>query len=87
MAQNKDEIEKSLESTILAIQDRLPGLRLFQNIYNDDDDLDIVLQSRIVSAYQTFMDFCIRATKYYKGGGPRTYHTEGSIFRSISVNH
>lgn len=85
MAGNKNEIEKSLESAILAIRDRLPGLKLFQNIYNDEnDELDIVLQSRIVSAYQAFMDFCIRATKYYKNGGPRTYHTDSSIFRSIT---
>ena len=72
MAENKDKIEKGLASTVSSIQARLPGLRLYQHIYNENKELDIALQSRIVLAYQDFMDFCIMATKYYKSGGPRT---------------
>lgn len=54
-----------------ATKDRLPGLKLYQHIYNENHDLDISLQTKIVSAYQIFIDFCIMATKYYKSGGPR----------------
>lgn len=73
MASNKDRTEKLLASAIASIQDRLPGLKVYQNIYNEYDELDIVLQSRIVLAYQAFMEFCIVATKYYKSGGPSEY--------------
>ena len=68
-------MEQSLASAISSIQDRLPGLRLYQHIYNENNELDVALQSRIVSVYQGFMEFCIVATKYYKSGGPSKYHT------------
>lgn len=73
VAGNKNGIEKSLASTLSSIQDRLPGLKLYQNIYNENAELDIALQSRIVSAYRGFMHFCIAATKYYKSGGSRRW--------------
>ncbi len=73
MARNKDEIEERLASTISAIKDRLPGLKVYQHIYGGNHELDILLQDKIVSAYQGFIDFCIVATKYYKRGGPRKY--------------
>ena len=84
MARNKNEMEKSLELTISSIRDRLPGLKLFQTIYDDEnDELDMALQSLIVSAYQGFMEFCIGATRYYKSGGPRTCLIDTSIMRNI----
>lgn len=67
-------MEKSLASAILSIRDRLPGLKLYQHIYNEESELDQALQNQIVLAYRSFMDFCIMATKYYKGGGRRKYH-------------
>ncbi len=70
VARSKDRIEESLASAISAIKDRLPGLDLYQHIYNEDHPLDNALQARIVSAYQGFIDVCIAATKYYKSGGP-----------------
>lgn len=66
-------MEASMASTINAIKDRLPGMKMYQHIYNENDELDTRLQVRIVSAYQGFIDFCIMATKYYKGGGSRMY--------------
>ena len=75
MADNKNRIEQSLGSAITSIGDRLPGLKLFEQIYNGNDELDIALQDEIVSAYQCFMDFCIVAIKYYrKGGARKCYH-------------
>ena len=71
MAANKNELERTLASAISAIHDRLPGLKLYQHIYNDDDELDIRLQSEIVAAYQRFMEFCIKATRYYTSSGIR----------------
>lgn len=61
-------MEERLESVISAIKDRLPGLKMYQHIYNDNHGLDKRLQARIVSAYQDFIEFCIAATKYYKRG-------------------
>ena len=66
-------MEKCLASAISSIEDRLPGLNLYQHIYNDSHELDMRLQARIVSAYQGFIEFCIEASKYYKGGAPRKY--------------
>ena len=66
-------MEDRLASAISEIRDRLPGLNLYQHIYNENHELDIRLQARIVSAYEGFIEFCIEASKYYKGGGPREY--------------
>lgn len=73
VAGNKDKMEEGLASAISAIKDRLPGLNMYQHIYNGKDELDKRLQDRIVSAYKSFIEFCIEATKYYKGGGPRRW--------------
>lgn len=71
VAVNKNEMEESLALTISSIRDRLPGLRLYQRIYDDDLELDRALQKEIIYAYRGFMDFCTIATRYYKRGGPR----------------
>lgn len=55
------------------IQDRLLGLTLYQRIYNDHDDLDARLQTRIVATYQSFISFAIAAAKYYMKGGLRRF--------------
>lgn len=73
VAANKDEMEESLASAISGIRDRLPGLNLYQHIYNESHELDMRLQAQIVSAYQGFVEFCIEASKYYKGSGPRRW--------------
>ena len=64
-------METSLASTISGIRDRLPGLNLYRHIYNDNHELDMKLQTRIVSAYRSFIEFCIEASKYYKRSGSR----------------
>ena len=82
VASNKDDMEQSLASAIFAIKDRLPGLNLYQHIYNDNHELDMRLQARIVSTYQGFIGFCIEASKYYKRGGPRKYRSHAPVSRS-----
>jgi len=72
----KNDTEQRLESTLSAIRDRLPGLAMYQHIYNDNHELDIMLQGRIVLAYQAFVKFCIAAIKYYKGSGIRKFSTK-----------
>jgi hypothetical protein len=49
-------------------------MKLYQHIYNDDHELDIRLQAKIVSAYESFIEFSIATTKYYKTGGPSKSH-------------
>ena len=51
----------------------MPGLNLYQHIYNENHELDMRLQAQTVAAYEGFIKFCIEASKYYKGGGPRKY--------------
>jgi len=80
-------MEERLASAISAIKDRLPGLKLYQHIYNDNHELDMRLQAQIVSAYQGFIEFCIAATKYYKSGGPRKYRTHEPISRQRLRNN
>lgn len=73
VAENKNAMEKSLGSTISSIRDRLPGLKLYQHIYNGNHELDIALQSQIALSYRAFMDFSMASVKYYKAGGRRKY--------------
>ena len=44
----------------------MPGLKIYKHIYNDNHELDNMLQNQIVSTYHSFIEFCIAATKYYK---------------------
>lgn len=64
-------MEKTLALTISEIRNRLPGIDLYRHIYDENHALDHTLQNQIVAAYQTFIDFCIVATKYYKARGAR----------------
>ncbi|OKL60821.1 hypothetical protein UA08_03413 [Talaromyces atroroseus] len=69
VARNKDGIEKNLASTIEAIRDRLPAMDLYKHIYDENHALDHEMQTRVIAAYETFMEFCISAIEYYKGSG------------------
>ncbi|KAL4800786.1 hypothetical protein BDV19DRAFT_352147 [Aspergillus venezuelensis] len=69
VAQTKDSVEQTLALTISEIRNRLPGVELYRHIYDENHALDHTLQAQIVATYQTFIDFCILATEYYKAGG------------------
>ncbi|CRG91714.1 hypothetical protein PISL3812_08765 [Talaromyces islandicus] len=69
VARKKDGIEQKLASTIEEIRDRLPAIDLYNNIYDENHALDHEMQKKIMHAYQTFIEFCISAVKYYNGHG------------------
>jgi len=73
IAKNKASIEKSITGTLYQIRDRVAGLKVYRHIYNDDHPLDRQLQSKVVQAYDSFIGFCIVATKYYSGRGMGKY--------------
>lgn len=62
-------MEEKMASVLAAIFNRLPGFNLYQKIYIENHELDVLLQSKISSAYEEFIDFSIFATKYYKTSG------------------
>ncbi|KAK3329967.1 hypothetical protein B0H66DRAFT_635071 [Apodospora peruviana] len=73
VAKSRSTMENKVLSTLLDIQDRLPGVKMYQHIYNDDHELDQQLQSKIVDAYNSFIDFCIVASHFYTGGSFRRW--------------
>ncbi|RGP67978.1 hypothetical protein FSPOR_5639 [Fusarium sporotrichioides] len=72
VAQSRVHIEENIEATLRAIKDRLPGLNMYRHIYNEDHELDQLVQSHIVDTYTSFMDYCIEALEFYTQGGCRT---------------
>ena len=75
-------MEAQISSTFLSIQDRLTGVKMYQQIYNDSHELDQQLQSKIVDAYNSFIGFCIAASDFYTRGGFRKCLTPISQIRS-----
>ncbi|RYP63895.1 hypothetical protein DL771_009070 [Monosporascus sp. 5C6A] len=71
VANNRGRMEDLIKSTFLGIHDRLPGVSMHQHIYNENDELDQLLQSKIVDAYDSFIGFCIAALDFYTCGGFR----------------
>ncbi|RYP03960.1 hypothetical protein DL765_010351 [Monosporascus sp. GIB2] len=71
VANNRGRMEDQIKSTFLDIHDRLPGVSMYQHIYNENDELDQLLQSKIVDAYHSFIAFCIAALDFYTCGGFR----------------
>ncbi|RYP33461.1 hypothetical protein DL767_004739 [Monosporascus sp. MG133] len=71
VANNRGRMEEVIKSTFLDIHDRLPGVSMYQHIYNENDELDQLLQSKIVDAYDSFIGFCIAASDFYTCGGVR----------------
>lgn len=65
---NKAKLEASIFDTLIQIKDRTAGLEVYRHIYDDNHKLDQQLQSKIVQAYESFMKFCIAATRYYSSG-------------------
>ncbi|KAK7433892.1 hypothetical protein Landi51_13763 [Colletotrichum acutatum] len=69
IAKNRDNIEDGISNILEQFRDRMAGLRVYHDIYNDVHELDQQLQSRIINGYSYFMDFCIEAARYYSTGG------------------
>ncbi|KAL7902142.1 hypothetical protein HDV63DRAFT_360870 [Trichoderma sp. SZMC 28014] len=70
---NKAKLEASIFDTLIQIKDRTAGLEVYRHIYADNHKLDQQLQSKIVQAYESFMNFCIAATRYYSSGRMRRW--------------
>lgn len=58
-------MERQISQTLLHIHDRLPGVKMYQQIYGDDTELGQQLQTKIVEAYDSFIRFCIEASEFY----------------------
>ena len=63
--------EDSIVLTLTSIKDRLPGLNLYKHLYSKGTGLDELMETAIVKAYYTFIQFCIAATKFYRSSGFR----------------
>ncbi|KAH7033535.1 uncharacterized protein B0I36DRAFT_110300 [Microdochium trichocladiopsis] len=68
IVRNRFGIEEKIVSTLLIIQRRLPGIRMYQDIYDGDHELDHDLRSQLVEAYHRFSEFCITSTRFYARG-------------------
>ncbi|KAI5460479.1 hypothetical protein BGZ63DRAFT_247756 [Mariannaea sp. PMI_226] len=65
VSKNRVRMEEQINSTFLSIQDRLPSIRMYQHVYNEKNELQTLLQSKIVDAYDGFISFCIAALEFY----------------------
>ncbi|KAK8119829.1 uncharacterized protein PG998_004455 [Apiospora kogelbergensis] len=69
VAKNRTESENQITATLLDIQNRLPGFQMYQHIQTENTGLDCHLQSKIIDAYQSFIDFCMEASVFYSQKG------------------
>jgi hypothetical protein len=65
-------MEEQACSAIAGIKDRLPGFRVYQEIYDEDNELQTDLRKKILLAYMGFIDLAIEITFYYMRGGLST---------------
>ncbi|SPN99713.1 uncharacterized protein DNG_02564 [Cephalotrichum gorgonifer] len=68
VAASRDSMENQISATFAEINDSLPGLRVYANIYRDDHELDQLLQTMIIKTYKSFTTFCMAAAKFYTQG-------------------
>jgi hypothetical protein len=85
VAQSRVRIEENIEATLRAIKDRLPGLNMYRHIYNEDHELDQLVQSHIVDTYTSFMDYCIEALEFYTQGGCHRFLQTLTNQNSLSI--
>jgi hypothetical protein len=71
VAKSRTMAEEQIHSTLLNIKDRLPGVKLYQDMYSDDHELDRQLRSKILDAYGSFIVFCMAAVEYFTRGRAR----------------
>ncbi|CAI6341352.1 unnamed protein product [Periconia digitata] len=69
IAKNRVKREDLINSTLLDIQNRLPGFRMYQNMHMGNTELEYELQSTIVGAYKTFIDFSLEVSRFYSQKG------------------
>ncbi|KAI2642295.1 hypothetical protein GGS21DRAFT_487150 [Xylaria nigripes] len=69
VAQNREKMENQIDATIKSINDRLPGLEIYQRIYQNNGETDERLQAKFDEVYSAFMDFCETAVEFYTKNG------------------
>ncbi len=74
-ASQKSEMEQQISTALRGVKDRLPGFRIFQQIYSNDSDLDeearMALRRNILLAYVEFIDMVMEIVKYFLRGSLR----------------
>ncbi|UNI23974.1 hypothetical protein JDV02_009759 [Purpureocillium takamizusanense] len=65
VAKNRTKMEGEISATLQHIRDRLPSVQMYQHIYIYSGELGQQLQTKIVDAYNSFIDFCIAAVNFY----------------------
>lgn len=58
-------MEEAIKKTLVEIRDRLPGVKMYGYIYSASNELEHVIQSKIVDAYESIIHFCMAATEFY----------------------
>lgn len=66
-------MEERVTSTFRDIRDRLPGLEMYQQIYDGNSELNEQISSKIVEAYDGFVSFCLAALDFYTRGPLRMF--------------
>lgn len=74
IAKSRSRMEEKINKTLLEIRDRLPGVEMYSHIYRADNQLEAMIQSKIVDAYTSFIHFCIEATYFYTQSTWRKSH-------------
>ena len=64
-------MEEAIASALSGIKDRLPGFKMFRDIYSNDHEIEKDLQKKILLAYIAFMDLSMEMTRYYFQAGYR----------------
>ncbi|KAJ3860238.1 hypothetical protein EV359DRAFT_85520 [Lentinula novae-zelandiae] len=85
----KNTIEEELSSAIEGIRDRLPGLKMYQAIYRENNQLELDLQKKILFAYLAFIELSMEITKYFTQPGYRRWSTaffNSSKFKNMTID-
>ncbi|KXJ90852.1 hypothetical protein Micbo1qcDRAFT_234134 [Microdochium bolleyi] len=64
LASRKNEVEEQALAIIDGIKERLPGYKMYQEIYNEDTELQRDLRKRTVLAYMGFVELCMEISRY-----------------------
>ncbi|KAJ2901776.1 hypothetical protein MKZ38_001396 [Zalerion maritima] len=72
---SKYTLEEEIAQALEGIKDRLPGFRMYAEIYSKNHGLEVDLRKKIVQAYIAFMELCVAITRYYLQTGFQRWTT------------
>lgn len=67
------DIEEETSSALEGVKDRLPALRMFQEIYGYENQIEADLQKQILFAYLAFINLSMEIINYYIQPGLRKW--------------